>query len=69
MLENWIENGGECKLVIYLLSYLETRKVMWQIAYYLLVKKRIKFKMPICGQFIAKDVNLWSTLWFVSFEK
>ena len=25
--------------------------------------------MLICGQFIAKDLNLWSTLLFVSFEK
>jgi hypothetical protein len=25
--------------------------------------------MLICGQFIAKDLNLWSTLLFVRFEK
>ena len=25
--------------------------------------------MLICGQFIAKDVNLWSTLLFERFEK
>ena len=25
--------------------------------------------MLICGQFIAKDLNLWSTLVFVRFEK
>ena len=26
MLKNWIENGGGCKLFLYLLLYLETRK-------------------------------------------
>jgi hypothetical protein len=25
--------------------------------------------MLICGQFISKDLNLWSTLLFVHFEK
>ena len=45
MLENWIKNGGGCKLFLSLLLYMiDTRKsikdqVMWQIAYYLLVKK------------------------------
>ena len=29
----------------------------------------LKFEMLICGQFIAKDLNLWSTLLFVCFEK
>ena len=28
-----------------------------------------KFQMLICGQFIAENLNLWSTLLFVCFEK
>ena len=46
MLENWIENGGGCKLFLNLLLYLETRKSLKDQksydkygAYYLFVKE------------------------------
>jgi hypothetical protein len=51
MLENWIENGGGCKLFLNLLLYLETRKSLKDQksydkyrAYYLLVKKQGQIK-------------------------
>ena len=53
MLENWIENGGGCKLFLNLLLYLETRKSIKdhkacdeELTTYLSVdKSRVKFKM------------------------
>ena len=39
MLENWIENGGGCKLFLKLLLYLETRKSHVTNSFYSLVKK------------------------------
>ena len=48
MLENWIQNGGGCKLFLIIFrkkKKSKRSKVMWQKGYYLLVKKpRVKFK-------------------------
>ena len=49
LLENWIQNGGECKLFLIILrnkKKSKRSKVMWQVGYYFLVKKpRLIFKM------------------------
>ena len=49
ILENWIQNGGGCELFFIIFrnkKKSKRSKVMWQVGYYLLVKKpRVKFKM------------------------
>ena len=40
-----------------------------KVAVITLILGKFKLEMLICGQFIAKDLILWSTLSFVRFEK
>jgi len=40
-----------------------------KVAFMTLILSQFQSLMLICGQFIAKDLNLWSTLLYVRFEK